>query len=448
MTDLTRRSLVATALVSPFAAHAHPAWPSGIRIVAPFPATPSQAASEVNGGPSMITQTYNTGRFNITIRVPPGASPPPTDQDLDKASVRLRFRLPDSYRNFVKVSGSGTMEGAVRFDIIAPYAQDSRVGLRKFCRENRAQLREWADGHEELSRLASDLMPFADTNTGDIVAWLRTEVNADGEYPVYLIARSDSAPHRISESFIGFVEDCCEGKKFEAIFNFAEPLSPSFEFHRFPPGPAPRAAPKVVASGWFPTLPLRDLIIIPGIMAPFFIGRPRSIRAVEHVMRNDVPLVLTFQKDPAKDDVDRGAIFDWGCLAHVYQLLKLGDQPEVKTIVGAVGRVRIGDFRSTAEFAEVEAQEVPDAEADQIDEQVIRDAMQSLDRRAREYNRPDDEVLDMLDDCSDDFAELECQLFYHSKRSVNDTIELLSNSYRSQRLSRLARLVAAGTTAR
>jgi ATP-dependent Lon protease len=174
----------------------------------------------------------------------------------------------------------------------------------------------------------------------------------------------------------------------------------------------------------------------PGVVVPLFIGRPRSIRAIDQAMMSDTPLVLAFQKDPQREDADE--VHGWGCLAWAYQVLKLPDQ-SMKALIGAVGRARIDDFRLTAELAEVRAETVVDIAEDAIDPRIMHEAMQRLERRARERNdRSEDELLDMLDDCSDNAAELERNLLRYANPDTGSVVELLSSSHRSQRLMRLS----------
>lgn len=275
---------------------------------------------------------YTTGRFEIAVRVPPDACPAPSDQALDEASRRLRFRLPGGYRDFVKVCGAGTLAGYFR--ISAPCPDGSPWDLRRDCRENRGYLREWADDHDQLSRYAADLMPFGTSPYGDILAWLRSEANAgSGECPVYIVSRDDSAAHRLSDDFTGFLDEVCGGAKLTEIFNFSPPFSATHDFERAPAiRVEPAAIPQVDAGRWIPAIPLRDALAYPGVAVPLLIGRPRSIRAIDQAMMSDTPLVLPFQKDPQREDADE--VHGWGCLAWVRQVVKRPDQ-SMKALIGA-----------------------------------------------------------------------------------------------------------------
>src|SRR5262249_39238365 len=75
----------------------------------------------------------------------------------------------------------------------------------------------------------------------------------------------------------------------------------------------------------YPVLPLRDIVVFPHMIVPLFVGREKSIRALEEVMRNDTYILLATQKNASDDDPAPGAIYEVGTLASVLQLLKLPD---------------------------------------------------------------------------------------------------------------------------
>ena len=92
-----------------------------------------------------------------------------------------------------------------------------------------------------------------------------------------------------------------------------------------------------------PLLPLRDIVIFPSVVVPLFVGRKKSIRALEEVMKTDKSIVLVTQKNSEVDDPQEKDIFSFGCLSKVLQLLKLPDGT-VKVLVEGLGRVRIKEI--------------------------------------------------------------------------------------------------------
>ena len=88
----------------------------------------------------------------------------------------------------------------------------------------------------------------------------------------------------------------------------------------------------------YPVLPLRDIVVFPHMIVPLFVGREKSIRALEEVMKSDKPILLATQKNAADDDPAPDAIFSAGTLASVLQLLKLPDGTVKVLVEGSVAR--------------------------------------------------------------------------------------------------------------
>ncbi|MGB0354101.1 MAG: endopeptidase La [Paracoccaceae bacterium] len=104
----------------------------------------------------------------------------------------------------------------------------------------------------------------------------------------------------------------------------------------------------------YPVLPLRDIVVFPHMIVPLFVGREKSVRALEEVMQDDRQILLSSQIDPAIDDPEPEGIYSVGVLASVLQLLKLPDGT-VKVLVEGKSRVKIKKFTKTDEFFEAEA---------------------------------------------------------------------------------------------
>ena len=90
----------------------------------------------------------------------------------------------------------------------------------------------------------------------------------------------------------------------------------------------------------YPVLPLRDIVVFPHMIVPLFVGREKSIKALEEVMRSDTFILLATQKNASDDDPATDAIFEVGTLASVLQLLKLPDGT-VKVLVEGTQRARV-----------------------------------------------------------------------------------------------------------
>src|ERR1700747_2130312 len=99
----------------------------------------------------------------------------------------------------------------------------------------------------------------------------------------------------------------------------------------------------------YPVLPLRDIVVFPHMIVPLFVGREKSVRALEDVMKDDKQILLVTQKNGAQDDPSTADIFTIGTGGTVLQLLKLPDGT-VKVLVEGGRRARIVQFADNEEF--------------------------------------------------------------------------------------------------
>src|SRR5713226_10296203 len=120
----------------------------------------------------------------------------------------------------------------------------------------------------------------------------------------------------------------------------------------------PRALPQAGEKRTYPVLPLRDIVVFPHMIVPLFVGREKSIRALEEVMRNDTYILLATQMNAGDDEPAKDAIYQVGTLAQVLQLLKLPDNT-VKVLVEGVERAKISQYMDRTEFFEAEATTLP-----------------------------------------------------------------------------------------
>ena len=127
----------------------------------------------------------------------------------------------------------------------------------------------------------------------------------------------------------------------------------------------------ISASGeLFPVLPLRDIVVFPHMIVPLFVGRDKSVRALEDVMKDDKKILLVAQKDAADDDPSKDEIYHIGTVATVLQLLKLPDGT-VKVLVEGISRATITDFSENEEFFEAYANETKEDEIDNTELEAL-----------------------------------------------------------------------------
>ncbi len=118
-----------------------------------------------------------------------------------------------------------------------------------------------------------------------------------------------------------------------------------------------------LSSPSYPVLPLRDIVVFPHMIVPLFVGREKSVRALEAVMKDDKQILLASQKDASEDEPQADGIFRVGVLANVLQLLKLPDGT-VKVLVEGKMRVRIAAFVENEAYFEARADEISESAKD------------------------------------------------------------------------------------
>src|SRR5215467_8585366 len=134
----------------------------------------------------------------------------------------------------------------------------------------------------------------------------------------------------------------------------------------------PKPRPTIVhgESHSYPVLPLRDIVVFPHNIVPLFVGREKSIRALEEVMKNDALVLLATQKNASDDDPATAAIYQTGTLASVLQLLKLPDGT-VKVLVEGAARAQVGRYTDRAEYYEADAVVLSDASGEQVEAEAL-----------------------------------------------------------------------------
>ena len=146
-------------------------------------------------------------------------------------------------------------------------------------------------------------------------------------------------------------------------------------------------------SASYPVLPLRDIVVFPHMIVPLFVGRDKSVRALEQVMNEDKQILLSSQRDPGEDDPTSDGIFSVGVLANVLQLLKLPDGT-VKVLVEGRARVRIDEFIENEAFFEAKASilDVIEGDAETV-EALVRSVSSGFENYAKIKKNVPEEAL-------------------------------------------------------
>ncbi|MCW9044228.1 MAG: endopeptidase La [Pseudopelagicola sp.] len=186
----------------------------------------------------------------------------------------------------------------------------------------------------------------------------------------------------------------------------------------------------------YPVLPLRDIVVFPHMIVPLFVGRDKSVRALEAVMADDKQILLSSQIDPAEDDPDANGIYRAGVLANVLQLLKLPDGT-VKVLVEGVSRVQITDFLENDEFFEAEAEYLTELPGDAATiEALLRTVTDEFERYAKIKKNIPEEALSAVSETVEP-QKLADLVAGHLGIEVDQKQELLETLSVSERLEKV-----------
>ena len=197
---------------------------------------------------------------------------------------------------------------------------------------------------------------------------------------------------------------------------------------------------KPVRGRQVPLLPLRDIIVFPYMVVPLFVGREKSINALEEAMNNGKKILLSAQKEAKAHDPSPHDIFEVGTLGTIIQLLRLPDQT-VKVLVEGKCRARINRFVPNDKFFLVEADEI----AEQVDHtQELEALMRTIKATFESYVKLNKQIPpEMLGTVAaiDDAARLADTIIAHLKLKLADKQELLETMEPQKRLERLYELM-------
>ena len=186
----------------------------------------------------------------------------------------------------------------------------------------------------------------------------------------------------------------------------------------------------------YPVLPLRDIVVFPHMIVPLFVGRDKSVRALEVVMADDQQILLSSQIDPGEDDPSSEGIYKTGVLANVLQLLKLPDGT-VKVLVEGQSRVKITRFLDNESFFEAEASPLSEMPGDAATTQaLVRTVSDEFERYAKVRKNIPEEALAAVSS-SEEPAKLADLVAGHLGIEVDQKQDLLETLSVSERLEKV-----------
>src|ERR1700757_902190 len=202
--------------------------------------------------------------------------------------------------------------------------------------------------------------------------------------------------------------------------------------------PRPPLAPGETRA--YPVLPLRDIVVFPHMIVPLFVGRKKSILALEEAMRCDTFILLAAQKNASDDDPAPGAIYEVGTLASVLQLLKLPDGT-VKVLVEGAERARILKYNDRTDYYEAEAEVLADEMGDRVEaEAMARSVVTEFESYVKLNKKVSPEVVGVVQQI-EDYAKLADTVASHLAVKIPDKQDILETPVVTQRLEKVLGLM-------
>ena len=186
----------------------------------------------------------------------------------------------------------------------------------------------------------------------------------------------------------------------------------------------------------YPVLPLRDIVVFPHMIVPLFVGREKSVRALEDVMKDDKQILLATQKDAGQDDPSTKDIYTIGTVGTVLQLLKLPDGT-VKVLVEGGHRARIESFNENENFFQATTEILPEGMGNvQEVEALSRSVVSQFEQYIKLNRKVPPEVLVSINQI-EDAGKLADTIASHLSLKIVEKQELLEAPMISDRLEKI-----------
>ncbi|MBX3560104.1 endopeptidase La, partial [Chelatococcus sp.] len=197
----------------------------------------------------------------------------------------------------------------------------------------------------------------------------------------------------------------------------------------------PRQAAVPGTVGTYPVLPLRDIVVFPHMIVPLFVGREKSIRALEEVVKSDRHILLATQMNAADDDPATDAIYTIGTVASVLQLLKLPDGT-VKVLVEGTGRAKISAYGRTDDYYEAEAEVLAETVGSKVEtEALARSVLAEFENYVKLNKKVSPEVVSAVTQIEDP-SKLADTVASHLAVKIADKQGILETTVVAERLEK------------
>src|SRR5947209_7061871 len=202
--------------------------------------------------------------------------------------------------------------------------------------------------------------------------------------------------------------------------------------------PRPLLAPGETRA--YPVLPLRDIVVFPHVIVPLFVGRKKSILALEEVMRSDTFILLAAQKNASDDDPATEAIYEIGTLASVLQLLKLPDGT-VKVLVEGAQRAKVVKYTDCSEYYEAEAVALGDTMGECVEAKALaRSVTTEFESYVKLNKKVPPEVVGVVQQI-EDYTKLADTIASHLALKIPDRQSILETTAVAERLEKVLGLI-------
>ncbi|MCM2292161.1 endopeptidase La [Allorhizobium sp. BGMRC 0089] len=176
--------------------------------------------------------------------------------------------------------------------------------------------------------------------------------------------------------------------------------------------------------GTYPVLPLRDIVVFPHMIVPLFVGREKSIRALEEVMGSDKQIMMATQINASDDDPGVDGINTVGTIANVLQLLKLPDGT-VKVLIEGKARAQIADFTDRSDYFEARAEIMVEPEEDAVEiEALSRSVVSEFENYVKLNKKISPEVVGAAGQI-EDYSKLADTVASHLSIKITEKQEML-----------------------
>ncbi len=190
----------------------------------------------------------------------------------------------------------------------------------------------------------------------------------------------------------------------------------------------------------YPVLPLRDIVVFPHMIVPLFVGREKSIRALEEVMRSDTFILLATQKNASDDDPATDAIYEVGTLASVLQLLKLPDGT-VKVLVEGAERAKILHYNERTDYYEANALVLEDSIGERVEAEALgRSVVTEFEGYVKLNKKVSPEVVGVVQQI-DDYGRIADTVASHLAVKIADKQAVLETATVTARLEKVLGLM-------